>query len=94
MEERLPRRHRPAKAPLHLHHIHSICVSLTGDRRSFSAGPVLFGEGMSKSKIAGIIVVALALLGALMPPKNNLTDEQRLEITDKCIQNPDAWYCR
>lgn len=50
---------------------------------------------MSKKQWIWLGVIAVvALMGALAPPKNNLTDEQRLEITDKCIQNPDAGYCR
>lgn len=50
---------------------------------------------MSKTKIAaigfGVLVVLSALAGA---PKSNLTPEQKLEITDKCIQNPDSLMCQ
>lgn len=44
-----------------------------------------------------IILVVLGLImvmGALMPPKDNLTDTQRLEITAFCDENPDALRCQ
>lgn len=52
---------------------------------------------MSNRKwIALGVMTFVMLIGLMFPQKDGsgLTDEQRLEITDKCIQNPDAWYCR
>lgn len=64
---------------------------------AISAGLFVLGVRMSLSKrqwialgIFGIIMV----LGAVVPQGSSLTPEQRLEITDKCIQNPDSLMCQ
>ena len=60
-------------------------------------GRFVWGVSMSNRKwIALGVMTFVMLIGLMFPQKDGsgLTDEQRLEITDKCIQNPDAWYCR